>query len=753
MLCPQLHTQAHIMFVDPNASSSVCGHRGCFGAISTTTAAMVSCMRLFNRLQTQKETPVPPPHNIQLCQVGNNGANLTWDVVTSSGVEVVGYRVYFQDGKKKWKRFEIRKPLFFLPFKQEVLKGSISAIYTPLFKKGTVFEGGRSEPIAIQKTHRKKIPPPQNIQLQQVGDKQARLSWNEVTYPGVTVLGYLVVYKDGNSKWKRHRSTACEVVLPFENEMFVAQVAAIHTNFNGHRKKVLGERSKSISIQKSHQNKIPPPQIVQLQQFGDKQARLSWKEVTYPGVTVLGYLIFYKDGNLEWKSHISTACEVVLPFENEMFVAQVTAFHTAFNGQGGKILGERSNSISIPKVNRKYVPPPQNVQLQQVGDEWVRITWNKVTVPEVNVMSYRVYYADGSGNFIHYDTTKNQIEIRFISNTFSATVATWYKRTNVIEEQMLGRRASIVRIRKIHRQYVPPPQNVQLRQRGDNLAQLSWDEVTTPGVTVLSYLVSYYHGSGHWMNYETRQREVNITFVTNTIWASVAAYYKRINVLENKILGKRSITVSVHKAKLTHIPPPPQNVQLQQRGDNLARLSWNEVTAPGVTVLSYLVYYNNDRKHWKEEETTALEFNIEFVENYIWASVAAYYRLTSDPKNKILGNRSITVSVRKVKPPYVPPPQNVQLDQVEDKLVRLTWNEVTVPEVTVSGYLVRYYLDGKGWIEWETNELEYYIKFDANYLWASVGAQYKRTDVIEDIKLGNMSDPLLIQNSHLRCVK
>ncbi|VDO13408.1 unnamed protein product [Rodentolepis nana] len=343
---------------------------------------------------------IPPPKNVHLRQVGNNGANLTWNEVTSPRVDVIGYMVYFQDG--------------------EIVKVHIYSLSLP--------------------PSTEKIPPPRNVQFLQVGDKLARLSWNEVTYPGVTVLGYFVFYKDGNLEWKRHRSKACEVFLPFEKEMLEAQVAAFH----GHRNKVLGERSNSTSIQKDHQHahvpfqrqapamcklyfltfrrevrvynstiatlvltiayfplktpvpdaetqlfwkkckanlefsrdqhlkeleinsnwhcqprvfsllveQVPRPDYIKLMQVGDNLARISWKEVTYPGVTVLGYLVVYKDGNSERKGRRSTTCEVVLPFKSEVLVVQVSAFHTSLNDQGSEILGQISNVFGIVKIRR-----------------------------------------------------------------------------------------------------------------------------------------------------------------------------------------------------------------------------------------------------------------------------------------------------------------------------------------------------------------------------------------------------------------
>ncbi|VDO04381.1 unnamed protein product, partial [Rodentolepis nana] len=281
---------------------------------------------------------IPPPHkatnyrprNFKIRRVGKNRANLTWKEVTSPSAEVIGYLVYFQEDLLSWKCFAIRKPYFFLPFTKTILKGTIATMYAPHIDKTTVYSGDRSELLAIEKSNRTKAPPPQNVKLQQVGDNLALLSWDEVTSPGEQVIAYMVLYKEGNKKWNKHRATVREFDLLLGDEMLVAQVAAIHKWFNA---------------------KAPPPQNVELQQVGDNLARISWDEVTATGVTVLGYLVSYKDGNSKWKDRMSSAGEYDLPFENETFVAQVAAFHTSSYGQWSNILGEKSNLIGIQKAH------------------------------------------------------------------------------------------------------------------------------------------------------------------------------------------------------------------------------------------------------------------------------------------------------------------------------------------------------------------------------------------------------------------
>nr|CDS32171.1 Phosphotidylinositol phosphatase PTPRQ [Hymenolepis microstoma] len=405
-------------------------------------------------------------------------------------------------------------------------------------------------------------------------------------------------------------------------------------------------------------------------------------------------------------------------------------------------------SVTLLVAMVKSQKPP-NVKLRQVGNNRASLTWDEAISPEAKAVGYLIYFKDGKREWKAFAISKRIFVFPFRNKILKATVGAVYANKRKPEKAYHGERSNLVVIRKKRQSSVPlPPQNVKLQQVGDHEARLTFDAVTSSGVNVLKYIVYYKEGNSHWKILETRIRNLILPFVNENLEASVSAYYTLPNRRDKPILGVRSNSASIRKTRQSSVPPTPQNVMLQQVGDDKARITWNAVTYSGVQGLRYLVSYIDGNSHWTEVETPDCELYLTFKGDVFWAAVAAYYTRFNGREEKIQGRRSTPIGIRKVPRLPVSPPQNVQLQQFGDERAHLSWKAVDSPGVTVVEYVVSYNDGNTGWFNRSTTACDLYLPFKKEDLWASVAAYYKRTNVLEKPIRGEESPTKSIQKNH-----
>nr|CDS29873.2 tenascin N [Hymenolepis microstoma] len=181
---------------------------------------------------TDAISQLDPPQNIQLRFVGNTSALLSWDALDHSGVELAEYLVYYSIDYSKWNDKITTECEVILPFGKEHLDASVIGVYK--LNDGTNHtKNGRVSRTARLTKYPPEHDPPRNVQLRQVNNTSALLTWDPIEIPGLFVKGYLVYFIDDDSEWKEITTTESAITLTIKNKPLYALVTDIYQLYNG----------------------------------------------------------------------------------------------------------------------------------------------------------------------------------------------------------------------------------------------------------------------------------------------------------------------------------------------------------------------------------------------------------------------------------------------------------------------------------------------------------------------------------------
>ncbi|VDO10120.1 unnamed protein product [Rodentolepis nana] len=159
---------------------------------------------------TQSQEPLSV-QSVQLCQVGKTRARLSYDAVDSPSDCLVGsgYHIQYKDGDSDMEYYFV--PTLNETYEFEGKTFDVEVVSKCINPEGIIFLS-MPKSMFIQKITEANIATPQNVQLQQIWDKWAHLTWDAVNSPGPQAIHYLVNYTKNGAQWVQLEKTECAAV-------------------------------------------------------------------------------------------------------------------------------------------------------------------------------------------------------------------------------------------------------------------------------------------------------------------------------------------------------------------------------------------------------------------------------------------------------------------------------------------------------------------------------------------------------------
>ncbi|NBR57003.1 MAG: hypothetical protein EBU05_08210, partial [Chitinophagia bacterium] len=407
---------------------------------------------------------------------------------------------------------------------------------------------------------------------------------------------------------------------------------------------------------------------------GNGLVDLSWNAPSSNGRDISSYVIQTSKNLSPWTTDSSTTTNATTRFKQitvltngSLYYFRVFAINLAGNGSLSNVVN------AIP-----FTVPSAPTLTAVAGNGLVDLSWNDPFNGGRGISSYIIQRSIDSTTWVTDSLTNSLTLFKRVTGLTNGTP--YYFRVFAIN--IAGNSSSSDVANAIP--FTVPSAPILTAVAGNGLVDLSWNEPSSNGRDISSYVIQTSLDSSSWTtnsstNATTRFKQ--ITGLTND-----TLYYFRVYAIN--LAGNGSLS-NVANAKPFTVPSAP--ILTAVAGNGLVDLSWNEPSNNGRDISSYVIETSPDSSSWTTNSSTNATTRFKQITG-LTNSTPYYFRVYAI---NLAGNGSLSNVESAI--PFTVPSAPTLIAVAGNGLVDLSWNAPSSNGRDISSYVIETSPDSLSW--------------------------------------------------------